>query len=336
MQSYTLYNDDVACAQFIFANGLIREYHPTLPALLPMQIRSGGAEAFTLWLNMRSIDLNVLQHRNMVNQLLGTRDKLTLALRTHMFSLSDTFTCFPEGTFIPRDALCSPEDQEAFSAFILLSSDTSIRQARPVTPNVSTDGSFTKTWKYEKGAWWLYKLQSSNATRSEVEIARVLRQIGWPAAVYEYVGSYRTRVRSENFVGKGEFFEPYDSLRYMFDDTSDEDDVILTNLSSLGASFRRDWKRILAADAFFMNTDRHMRNFGVIRSSKTGDILRLSPNFDNNQAYTANPMGYSSSMLRLFIRSADAEDRENLQILADGCKGNKYLSQACQAYADLS
>ena len=44
MQSYTLYNDDVACAQFIFANGLIREYHPTLPALLPMQIRSGGAE----------------------------------------------------------------------------------------------------------------------------------------------------------------------------------------------------------------------------------------------------------------------------------------------------
>ena len=30
MQSYTLYNDDVACAQFIFANGLIREYHPII------------------------------------------------------------------------------------------------------------------------------------------------------------------------------------------------------------------------------------------------------------------------------------------------------------------
>src|SRR5699024_11318446 len=122
-------------------------------------------------------------------------------------------------------------------------------------------------------------------------------------------------------VGKGEFFEPYDPLRYMFDDTSDEDDVILKNLSSHGASFRRDWKRILAADAFFMNTDRHMRNFGVIRSSKTGDILRLAPNFDNNQAYSANPRGYSSSTLRLFIRNADAEDRENLQIIADGCMG---------------
>ena len=49
MQSYTLYNDDVACANFVYANGLIREYRPTMPALLPMQIRSCGAEAFMLW-----------------------------------------------------------------------------------------------------------------------------------------------------------------------------------------------------------------------------------------------------------------------------------------------
>ena len=58
MQSYTLYNDDVACANFVYANGLIREYRPTMPALLPMQIRSCGAEAFMLWLDTRSIDLN--------------------------------------------------------------------------------------------------------------------------------------------------------------------------------------------------------------------------------------------------------------------------------------
>ena len=108
MQSYTLYNDDVACANFVYANGLIREYRPTMPALLPMQIRSCGAEAFMLWLDTRSIDLNVFQHRNMVKQLLGSRDKLTLALRTNMFSISDTFTCFPDGEFIPRDQLCSP------------------------------------------------------------------------------------------------------------------------------------------------------------------------------------------------------------------------------------
>ena len=288
-----------------------------------------------LWLDTRSIDLNVFQHRNMVKQLLGSRDKLTLALRTNMFSISDTFTCFPDGEFIPRDQLCSPEDQEAFSAYILLSSDTSIRQAHPVTPNVSTDGSFTKTWKHEKDGWWLYKLQSSTATRSEVEISKALRRIDWAAAVYEYIGAYRTRVRSKNFVGKGEFFEPYDSFRFMFKDTSDDDDVIMANLTSLGDAFRRDWKRILAADAFFMNTDRHMRNFGVIRSSKTGDVLRLAPNFDNNQAYTANPGGFSANMLRLFVRSADAEDRENLKLLAGTCEGSKYLAAACQAYASL-
>ena len=121
----------------------------------------------------------------------------------------------------------------------------------------------------------------------------------------------------------------------MFEDTSDDDDVIMANLTSLGDAFRRDWKRILAADAFFMNTDRHMRNFGVIRSSKTGDVLRLAPNFDNNQAYTANPGGFSANMLRLFVRSADAEDHENLKLLAGTCEGSKYLAAACQAYASL-
>ena len=63
----------------------------------------------------------MFQRRNMVKQLLGSRDKLTLALRTNMFSISDTFTCFPDGEFIPRDQLCSPEDQEAFSCLLYTS-----------------------------------------------------------------------------------------------------------------------------------------------------------------------------------------------------------------------
>ena len=36
---------------------------------------------------------------------------------------------------------------------------------------------------------------------------------------------------------------------------------------------------------------RNLRNFGVIRSSVTDEALRLAPNFNNNQAYLANPSG---------------------------------------------
>ena len=79
-------------------------------------------------------------------------------------------------------------------------------------------------------------------------------------------------------------------------------------------------------------SDRHMRNFGVIRSTKTAKVPRLAPNFDNNQAYLGNPGGYySAAMLKSYWRTADHEDRANLRQLLDACKKSKYLEQAWKA-----
>ncbi len=336
MPNYILYNNDQIVARFEFARGMIRAYEPVHRELLPMQIRAASADSFTGWIRERAIDLNTIQHRNLVSDLFGSRDKVTLALMTHMFSISDTFTCFTEREFVPRKQLYNPMEHEAVSNYILLTGDTSIRKALMVTPNVSTDGSYVKTWKHEDGAWWLYKLQSSEATRSEVEISRVLMDCGWDAAEYRYVGSYRKRVKSRNFLGEDEFFEPYDSFRYAFADISDDEEIIMSNLSSLGEKCRLAWKRILIADALFLNDDRHMRNFGVIRSAKTGEVLRLAPNFDNNQAFHGNPGGhYSPSMLRLYMKTADAEDRANLEHLLDACRNNKYLAEVYHAGTEI-
>lgn len=331
MSRWLMYNDDVEVASFAVRNSVVVEFTPSKPALLPMQLLRASAEGFTAWLRDRAIDLNNLQHRELMNRLVGSRDRTTLALRTHMFSISDTFTCFEEGEFIPRQALCDPDEQNAASDFILISSDTSLRRLSGATPNASTDGSFTKTWRFENGEWWLYKLQSAAAARAEVEIFQVLRDCGWDAAEYTYAGRYRKRVRSKNFLRPGEFFEPYDSFRYGFDDPSDDDEVILRNLSGLGPEFERDWRRILLSDALFFNTDRHMRNFGVIRSAHTGKILRLAPNFDNNQAYDANPGGYSPNLLRMYMAEADGEDRKNLRLLCEVLEKKKILKKALEA-----
>ena len=137
---------------------------------------------FARWPRERAIDLNTFLHRQLANELVGSRDKTAVAIMTHMFSVSDTFTCFPEGEFIPRNELCKIEDQDSVSDFILISSDTSLRNRNIATPNASTDGSFPKTWKFENGAWWLYKLQSATATRSERDISHVLMECGWDAA----------------------------------------------------------------------------------------------------------------------------------------------------------
>lgn len=329
---YVLYNEDVAAASFDVEQSRVTSFKGIVPELLPMQLKDASPDRFMMWLRDRSIDLNVLQHRNLAQEMYGTRDKLMLALKTNMFSLTDTFTCFPEDEYTPRGSLFAPDGQNQVSEYILLSSDTSVNNAHISSPNMSTDGSFTKTWVYEDGEWWLYKIQSSEATRGEVSISRVLKNCNWDAAEYKYVGSYRKRVKSRNFLGAHEFFEPYDSLRYMFKDTGDDDETIFRNIASLGDEFRSAWKKILIADALFLNTDRHMRNFGVIRSSETGAILRLAPNFDNNQAFKANPSGrYSDSMLSLYMKNADQEDYHNLQILMD-CSGNeKYLAEASVA-----
>ena len=331
MSRWLMYNDDVEVASFAVRNSIIDEFTPSKPALLPMQLLRASAEGFTAWLRERAIDLNNLHHRELMHRLLGSRDKTTLALRTHMFSISDTFTCFEEGEFIPRLALCDPEEQNAASDFILVSSDISLRRLSGATPNASTDGSFTKTWRYEGDAWWLYKLQSTAATRAEVAISQVLRDCGWAAAEYAYAGRYRKRVRSKNFLNPGEFFEPYDSFRFFFDNPSDDDDVITSNLASLGPIIERDWRRILLSDALFFNTDRHMRNFGVIRDSHTGEVLRLAPNFDNNQAYDANPGGYSPNMLRAYMAGATEADRENLKSLCAALEKRKGLEKALDA-----
>ncbi len=332
MSRFVLYNDDVQVALFTVCNSVITEFTPQKPELLPMQIRHATADGFSSWLRERAVDLNSVQHRNLMNELIGSRDKTTLAIRTHMFSISDTYTCFEEGEFTPRSQLCQPQDQNTVSDFILVSSDTSLRKLRVATPNASTDGSFTKTWRYEDGAWWLYKLQPSAATEAEVEISRVLREVGWDAAEYDYVGRYRKRVKTRNFLQPHEFFEPYDSFRFFFDDPSDDDDVIYRNIASLGVDFEKAWKRILLADALFINTDRHMRNFGFIRSSVTGEVLRLAPNFDNNQAYLANPSGtYSEGMLKMFLKQADEQDTSNLKELCEELIKHPYLSQAYEA-----
>ena len=332
MPRFILYNDDVQIAQFMVHNSVITDFFPQKLELLPMQIRHATADGFSSWLRERAVDLNSVKHRSLMNELIGSRDKTTIALRTHMFSISDTFTCFEEGEFVPRMQLCRPEDQNMVSDYILVSSDTSLRNLRVATPNASTDGSYTKTWKYENGEWWLYKIQPSAATEIEVEISRVLRAIGWDAAEYRFVGRFRKRVKVRNFLESHEFFEPYDSFRFFFNDPSDDDDVIYKNIASMGPEYEKAWKRILLADAVFLNTDRHMRNYGVIRSSVTGEVLRIAPNFDNNQAYLANPSGkYSEGMLKLYMKRADRQDWDNLKTLNCVLKEYPYLKDAYEA-----
>ena len=82
-----------------------------------------------------------------------------------------------------------------------------------------------------------------------------------------------------------------------------------------------------------MNTDRHIRNYGIIRSSVTGEIIRMAPNFDNNQAYLSNLGGhYSDGMLFSFktMYGLRDEDSYDLQTLLVECQKKPFLKAVCE------
>jgi hypothetical protein len=53
-----------------------------------------------------------------------------------------------------------------------------------------------------------------------------------------------------------------------------------------------DYIRLIFMDTICANPDRHTNNFGLLRDIRTGKLLGLAPNYDNNMAMIAR--GYPS------------------------------------------
>ena len=49
-----------------------------------------------------------------------------------------------------------------------------------------------------------------------------------------------------------------------------------------------DYASMMVFDALIYNTDRHLTNFGVLRNSRTGELLDMAPVFDNGRSLFFN------------------------------------------------
>ena len=68
-------------------------------------------------------------------------------------------------------------------------------------------------------------------------------------------------------------------------------------LQNLNPSLLRSYLDILFMDALVFNVDRHTQNYGLLRSRKTGAILSMVPNVDNNMALISRD--YASDLNRI-------------------------------------
>ena len=147
--------------------------------------------------------------------------------------------------------------------------------------------SFEKCWKLKDGKWWIYKSANQKEQFSELFVYELGKELQMNMAHYEKGDKC---VKSLDFTDSAKvIFEPASSFM------GDEEDYIkvVEKLKELCPKAIPDYIKMIFLDTITANPDRHTGNFGLMRDAKTGELLGLAPNFDNNMALIAR--GYPTS-----------------------------------------
>ena len=228
------------------------------------------------WLKMRAIDSHRTHSRLLKKALrISTTDDLEAVLKFNAATITDNYWVKLDNEDLTWNDIIFKENK--FSEVALEGSFEYMFQEPSRTPELTNIGSFEKCWKQDKdGAWWLYKDGTKEENFSELFVNKLGNKLGFDMAVYEYDKGY---IKSKDFTNSGEF-----TLELMRTIISDNDDYSenFELLYSINEEIAKDYIKMLYLDTLCFNVDRHTENYGLLRNSYTGEILKLAPNFDNN------------------------------------------------------
>ena len=255
--------------------------------LLPLYLkRTGNIEG---WLASRAIDSHRTNSRLLKRALrLRTTDDIATALAVNAATVTDRYWFKPEGSSAVYEDIRFKENY--FAELALRGDPDSFSRKPSRTPELTNTGSFEKCWKLIDGEWWMYKSGNKEEYFSELFICKLCEKLGLPTAHYELDGRY---IRSKDFTnGAAVNFEP---IRALVDDDEDYENCFRV-LYGISTEIAKQYLLLLWTDSVCYNMDRHTENFGLLRDVKTGKILSLAPNYDNNIALIAK--GYPSDVRR--------------------------------------
>ena len=290
-------------------NGKIMSYDDRfLPFFLA---RTGNLES---WLAGRAIDSHRPNSRLLKKALrLKPAEDAEIAMEVNGSTITDNYW------FCPSDSTLSYDEirfrYNYFDRLALCGDPNGFSQNPSRTPELTNIGSFEKCWRWIDDNWWMYKSGTMKEYISELFICRLGNFMGFPMAWYEMDDGY---IRTRDFTEGKLNFEAMDGL------TGEEDDysVCFDVLRKLSPILAKEYLKMIWMDTLCYNMDRHTKNFGILRSRETGEILRMAPNYDNNIALISR--GYVKDICR--------EKDGLIRFFSDFLTENE---QVCEAYRKM-
>ena len=227
---------------------------------------------------------------------LGISSKEELLNKAYALSLSDQYWLKEENDFIEwKDINFFTNDFE-YEAYLLASLDSSsdFKSSKNIlrSPNNTTDGMLQKGWIIEDNKRILVKgTYTANGEEpfNEWLASQISKRLGFDYCDYIVEWNDKTKLISKcaNFVNEDEeIITAYD----IFKSKKKPNDIndynfyiqILEEHGVLNA--RKNVASMFFADYLMLNSDRHLKNFGVIRDVNTLKWLKTTPIFDSGQS----------------------------------------------------
>jgi hypothetical protein len=275
----------------VVAKWINNEFEVLNKALCPLYLLNTGNVEH--WLEMRAIDYHRANSRLLKKALrLAERDDISTVISVNAVTITDNYWVkSPESDLTYDDVRF---DNDYFSTLALTGSYDSFNRAASGkssrTPELTNIGSFEKCWRLIDGEWWMYKAADLKQQFSEIFTYELGKALGFNMALYERDNKC---VKSKDFTnGASVNFEP----AYSFMGDNEDYIDVLKALKDIAPHAIPDFVEMVFLDTIVANPDRHTFNFGLLRDTKTGEIIAFAPNFDNNMALISR--GYPSNIKR--------------------------------------
>lgn len=218
--------------------------------------------------------------------------------KSYALSLSDQYWLKEENSNVKWQDINFFTNDFEYEAYLEASLDsssnltTSTDKAILRSPNNTTDGMLQKGWIIENGKRILVKgtyTSSREEPFNEWLASQISKRLGFNYCNYFVEWTDKTKLISkcENFVSADEeIISAYDVFKSEKkpNNINDYEFYIQTLEKHNVPNARKNVEDMFILDYLMLNTDRHLKNFGVIRNVNTLEWVRTTPIFDTGQS----------------------------------------------------